>query len=70
LLAYTLERLLRQWADELDTAPPPPLSKVDRLRARFFEPVRNAVACLADEKRRDASACAIKLVSAIPLDVI
>ncbi len=70
LLAYTLERFLYQWADELDIAPPPPISKVDRLRARFFEPVWDAIACLADTKRRDASTCAIKLVAAIPFDEI
>lgn len=70
LLAYTLERLLYQWADELDTAPPPPTAQVDRLRAGFFEPVRDAVACLADAKRRDATACAVKLVAAIPPDEI
>ena len=66
LLAFTLETILYKWAEELDTVPPPRPSKVERFRARFFEAVRDAIACLADARRRDASACAVKLVATIP----
>jgi len=64
LLAFVLETILRQWADDISD-PPASLSICSFLQSRFFVPVQEAVECLSG-KTGDPVVIAVKLVTAIP----
>jgi hypothetical protein len=65
LLAFVLQAVLTQWADELSGSPPPPMSVCDRLTRQFLPAVQECIECLASENG-DPSKSAVGLVAAIP----
>jgi len=64
LLAFVLEAILRQWADDMSDQPVPE-SRYNFLRSRFLAPVQETVECLSG-REIDPAAIATRLVAAIP----